>query len=185
MISKTLLLLTNHLNSYLKLYFRLNEDIAYLCSLKESGNNILPANRVSISLVNVEREWGGGIAFSRQDVSSKFSSQTAPSWQINVFILFSAIFQDKQYEESLQIFSGVLTFIQKNNRYSIPDTGEVFAIEPVNLSFQEQSNLWSICGGNYYPSILCKIRVLNVDEQEIQDLSVKISQPESNTKITS
>jgi hypothetical protein len=61
---------------------------------------------------------------------------------------------------------------------TIQESGITFSIEPINLSFHEQSNLWSICGGTYYPSIICKLRMLTVDEQEIPDLSAVIGNEE-------
>ncbi|MDR3062330.1 MAG: DUF4255 domain-containing protein [Dysgonamonadaceae bacterium] len=180
MIYKILSLLNHLLNDYLRLSFRLTENIAFLCPLKESGN-VFPANRISISLVGIERETGGGIHFNNQNIRGNLSRKTAPSWQLNLYVLFSAVFLEKQYEDSLQVLSGVLSFIQKNNTFSVPDSGTPFALEPVNLSFHEQSNLWGICGGNYYPSLLCKLRVLTIDEQEILDLSTIISKPETNS----
>ena len=173
MFYKTLLVLSQQLNDYLKLSFRLTEDIVYLCSVKDA-ENALSANKVGISLVNVERETGRGISFSQKNIGDSYSQKTAPSWQLNLYVLISAIFSDKQYEESVKVFSGVLSFLQKNNVLIINESGQSIAIEPVNLSFQELSNLWSICGGTYFPSILCKIRVLSIDEQEITELTTTV-----------
>lgn len=177
MLHKTLTYITGQLNEYLRLRFRLTNDIAFLAPPKESGNAI-SSNRVGISMVGVERETGAGISFNRQQVSDGQSKRSAPGWQLNIFILFAAVFRDKQYEESLQILSGILSFIQKNNVITIQESGITFSIEPVNLSFHEQSNLWGICGGTYYPSIICKLRMLTVDEQEILDLSSVIGNEE-------
>ena len=179
MFYKTLLVLSQQLNDYLKLSFRLTEDIVYLCSVKDA-ENALSANKVGISLVNVERETGRGISFNHKNIGDSYSQKTAPSWQLNLYVLISAIFSDKQYEESVKVFSGVLSFLQKNNVLIINESGQSIAIEPVNLSFQELSNLWSICGGTYFPSILCKIRVLSIDEQEITELTTTVK----NEKIT-
>lgn len=182
MIYKVLQTLTCNLNEYLKRCFSLTEDIAFLSPVKEV-NNAFPSNRISVSMVCIEREFGGGISFWQQQVSHTQSRKTAPIWQINVYVLFSAIFHEKQYEESLQVLSRVLSFIQKNNLISSQDSSMVsFAIEPVNLSFHEQSNLWGILGGVYQPSILCKVRTLAVDEQEIMDLSAVVGKPETQTK---
>ncbi|MMZ71029.1 hypothetical protein D1872_342480 [compost metagenome] len=53
----------------------------------------------------------------------------------------------------------------------------------MNLTMHELSNLWSICGENYYPSVVCKIRLLEVDAGEIIDLSHLITKPEQNTEL--
>lgn len=177
MIHKTLSGLAQLLNNYLKLSFKLTEDIAFLYPVKDFGN-ALPANKICISLVNVERETGGGIRFKYKTPDSDYSHKTAPPWQLNIYILITAVFSEKQYTESLHFFSGILSFIQKSNRLSVPDSGTPVSIEPVNLSFQELSNIWSICGGSYHPSILCKIRVLSVDEQEVSAVLPNIGKTE-------
>ena len=61
--------------------------------------------------------------------------------------------------------------------------GISFSLEVVNLSMHELSNLWSISGENYYPSVVCKIRLLQVDAGEIIDLSHIISSPQQNTEL--
>lgn len=173
----TLSFLTQTLNNYLKLSFKLTEDIAFLYPVKDFGNT-LSVNKICISLVNVERETGGGIRFKYKTPDNDYSHKMAPPWQLNMYVLIAAIFSEKQYTESLHFFSGILSFVQKNSLLSVPDSGTPVSIEPVNLSFQELSNLWSICGGNYHPSILCKIRVLSVDEQEISEVSPVIGNTE-------
>lgn len=170
MIYKALQLVTEQLNGYLKLSFKLRDDIAFLSPIKDA-DKVYPSNRVSITLIGLERETSGGISFQRTAISNSSVKRTAPAWQMNVNILISAIFQDKQYEDSLQMMSAILSFIQKNNMIVSQDQSVSFAIDPVNLSIQELANLWGICGDSYYPSMACRLRVLTVDENEILDMS--------------
>lgn len=181
MIYKTLYTFRLLLNDYLKQSFGLTQDIAFLCPVKDS-EKALSNNKINITLVNVERETGRGIQFKYTNTDSNHSRKTSPAWQLSIYVLISAVFSEKQYEESLQILSGILSFLQTNNLLTVQDAETPVSIEPVNLSFQELSNLWSICGGNYYPSLLCKIRVLTVDEQEISGMSTVIGKPEVETK---
>jgi len=95
---------------------------------------------------------------------------------MNFYTLFSSVFSEKQYEESLQILSTVFTYLQSNNTINIPQSSLSFAIEPVNISFNELSNLWSILGGSYYPSILCKIRALQINSEEVKQLQRVINE---------
>ncbi|MBB4036636.1 hypothetical protein GGR21_002542 [Dysgonomonas hofstadii] len=177
MLHKSLIYITRLLNDYLRLRFKLTNDIAFLTSPKESDNTF-PANRIGISMINLERETVTGISFNRKQVDSRQFRQSAPSWQLNIYILFAAIFQGKQYEDGIQILSGVLSFVQKNHMLTLQESGTTLSIEPVNLSFHELSNIWSICGGTYHPSIVCKLRALTVNEQEISDMSVAIGNEE-------
>jgi hypothetical protein len=182
MIYKIIYSLNQQLNDYLKSCFRLTEDIAYVSSVKDN-TNAFPANRVSVSIINIERELVGGIAYGRQNVSGNQSRKTAPGWQIKLYALIAAVFSEKQYKESLQIMSGILTFIQKNNLLFIQGVSPSFSIEPVNLSLQELSNLWSIFGGSYYPSLICKIRLITINEQEITDLSTLVNQADTGVGV--
>lgn len=175
MIFQVLTSLTQQINDYLKLHYKLKEDIAFLSPAKDSTNTF-PSNRISLFILNIEKENAGGLNFNRQSVSDTGLRKTAPSWQVNIYLLIAAIFVEKQYAESLQIMSGVLSFIQRNNRLTMQGGGNSIAIEPVNLSFQELSNVWSIFGGSYYPSLVCKIRTITIDEAETLDMSTAIGQ---------
>ena len=181
MIFEALQLLSGQLNDYLKIRFRLTEDIVFISPIKDTAKAF--PNRVALTLVGVERETAGGLSFQRRSLSNSTSVQSTPSWQINLNVLISAIFQEKQYEESLRLFSAVVAFIQKNNMVRSANEGIVFSLEVMNLTMHELSNLWSISGENYYPSLVCKIRVLEVDAGEIMDLSYIISKPETNAEL--
>lgn len=161
------------LENHLKLSLLINEEVVIMSSLN-SATISTPPNKMIISLVNVERETAGGINFKYQNVSEGHSKKNLPPWQLNLYVLFSAVFAEKQYEESLQVLFATLHFLQKNKNYTIPETNIQLAIEPVNLSFNELSNFWSILGGAYFPSILCKIRTIHIDTNEIAGLSKPI-----------
>lgn len=180
MIHKTLSSLVAHLNDYLRLCFRLKEDIAFLSPVKDTDNS-LPTNRISISIMGIERETAGGISFNRRAIDTGSVSKTAPPWYVNINVLIAAVFQDKQYDESIRVLSAILSFIQKNTTIPFKDSDR-FTLEMINLSVHDLSNLWGILGVNYLPSILCKARVLVIDEQEIMDLSTTIGRQQVNSK---
>lgn len=170
--------LLKKLSNHLKLSLLLNEDIVSLNSL----NNTIaatPINKVVISLVNIERETAGGINFSYQGGIGNQYNQNLPAWQLNLYVLISGVFSDKQYEESLQILSSILYFLQSNKNLTLEKTDIQLSIEPVNVAFNELSNLWSIFGGTYYPSILCKLRTLNINNNEIRKLLKPIIEKET------
>ncbi|MGV3613320.1 MAG: DUF4255 domain-containing protein [Fluviicola sp.] len=181
MIFESLQLLSGKLNDYLKIRFRLTEDIVFISPIKDPAKAF--PNRVAVTLVGIERETAGGVSFQRRVVSDTMSAQSAPSWQVNLNVLISVIFQEKQYEESLRLFAAVIAFIQKNNMVRSSGEEIAFSLEVMNLSMHELSNLWSISGENYYPSVVCRIRVLEVDSEEIMDLSHLITKPESEAQL--
>ena len=167
------------LSDYLKRTFMLNEDIVHLMSLMNQ-EKVIPSNKVHVFLTNIERETGGGIKFGQQK-SGDYYKTGGPSWQLNLYLMIAAVFNEKQYEESLSVISGVAMFLQSNNSFLIKNTTVNVNIEPVNLSFGELSNLWSICGNMYYPSLLCKLRTLNIDSNEIKHFGQIISRKDVDT----
>lgn len=178
MLYNSLSVLHRMLSNHLKLSLSLNDEIVLLRPL----NNMTvssPPNKLFISLVNVERETGGGMSFKSQAISEGQYNKNRPTWQLNLYVLFAAVFSEKQYDESLQVLSTALHFLQKNKNYTVEGTNIQLAIEPVNLSFSELSNLWSICGSSYFPSVLCKIRTINIDSNEISRLSKPIMNKET------
>lgn len=181
MIFEAIQLLSQQLNDYLKIRFRLTEDIVFISPIKDPSKSF--PNRVGITIVGVERETAGGVSFQRRVVSESVSAQSVPAWQISLNVLISVIFQEKQYEESLRLFSAVIAFIQKNNMVRSANEDIHFSLEVMNMTMHELSNLWSICGENYYPSVVCKIRLLAVDAGEIVDLSYLVSKPEQTTDL--
>lgn len=165
------------LSDHLKLSYELSQDIVSVCSV---GNReeMSVSNKMIISLINIERETASGISFNHKRESASQFKKTSPAWSINLYLLVAAFFSEKQYEEGLQLLSGSLLFIQTHNLVDLPGSSASFAIEPVNLSFNELSNVWSMCGNTYHPSILCKLRVLYVDSGEIKTLGPLIQKTE-------
>ena len=181
MISVTLSTFASLLSEHLKLSFNLNESIVCVQSLQEA--NKTTTNKIHIFLVNIERETSGGLKFNQQAISNTHYKKSLPAWQLNLYVVLAAAFSEKQYEESLQLISEMLLFLQSNNQFTLPQTNISLTTEPVNLSIQELSNLWSIFGGTYYPSILCKIRMLNINSNDIKQLTPAVSQHEPKTNI--
>lgn len=174
MISLTVSTFSVLLSDYLKKVFKLNEDIVSIMPLANQQNAI-SSNKVHLFLTNIERETGAGIKFGHQKSGDYYKSGGA-SWHLNLYLMIAAVFNEKQYEESLSIISAVAFFLQSNNSFKLLNSDIQVSIEPVNLSLNELSNLWSINGNNYYPSILCKVRTLNIDSDEIKHFGQVVRQ---------
>ena len=50
-------------------------------------------------------------------------------------------------------------------KFEVDGTG--YTIEIASLSTQDMNNVWTLLGGQYYPSVICKIRRLLIDTGEI------------------
>lgn len=176
MISTILHKISTILNDNIKLSFNLKRDLVKIQSI---DNNVTDAN-VFISLLSIERDTNGGISFNRKNLSSSHSAKGNPLWQINLYILIAAVFPKKQYPESLVLISEILQILQSNHIITFDQSGVQFTMEPVNVSFQELSNVWSITGGTYHPSIVCKVKTLQIDGEAIMQLDTVINERELN-----
>lgn len=60
---------------------------------------------------------------------------------------------------------------------------EKLSIEIVDMSMDALSNLWSLLGANYMPSVLYKIRILHFDESVVREFRPGVSKVVSYNKI--
>ena len=179
MISLALTTLSSLLSDYLKRSFRLNEDIVSL-QPPVSAEKSLPDNKIHLFPINIERETGAGIKFNQRTVSNEYYQKGAPSLFLNLYTVIAATFNEKQYEESLLLMSGVASFLQSNNLFLLPQTDTQISIEIENLSLTELSNIWSINGNRQYPAFICKLRNIIIDGNEIKHIGKLINQKEVN-----
>ncbi len=178
MLYATLRTLTDTLSSHLKLSLGLKDEIVSLSPL-DNTSVASPPNKVFVTLANIERETSAGISFHYRSTSGDRLQKNAPAWQLNVYVIFAAVFAAKQYEDGVRVLSSVFRFLQNNALFSVQSADRQLSIEPVNLPFSELSHIWGIYGGTYFPSVLCKIRMVHIDSREIKGTATPITQSQS------
>jgi hypothetical protein len=168
------------LNFYLKNRFSLGEDKVLLSNIVNQDGSlaITESDKVVITLVNIQEE----------TISSRVNSnmdQMRPI-NLNLYIMCSAYFIDKNYPESLKFLSAVISFFQANcvfNHNNTPDLDinvEKLTFEIVNQDLQGQSHLWGTLGGKYLPSVLYKVRMVTIQEGNVENDYSRISGLGSN-----
>ena len=113
-----------------------------------------------VSLLNVERETSGSISAPVQRTGDGRYARMPPLL-LNLNIMLAAVFDGRQYAESLSLLSDTIRFIQSVPKFTVE--GADYTIEVVNISTQDMNNVWTLLGGQYYPSVVCKIRRLSID----------------------
>jgi len=98
-----------------------------------------------------------------------------PVWHLNLTFILALISNQKQYSQSLKLLSSSLEFFQNENVFNIKlnENDRQFiriTVEPMNVTFQEISNIWSVLGGKYYPSLIGKIRMITIDSNQISTI---------------
>ena len=155
--------LAEKMNEFLSSYYERAEIIVEAGSIDATPNED-QSDKIILSIVNIERETAMGISAPYRNTKNN---------------MVAAVFSSKRYLESIQILSDSISFLQQNSILKLPDQGTI-TLEPVTISMQELSNIWSILGGHYYPSILCKARIISFDGTEIKDIKQRISSQKIN-----
>ena len=114
MIHQVLPFLAKEINTFFKLKYDLNEDKVVLSNIVNPDGSLAieEQNKVLLSLVNVEEETTvrQGKAYIRSK-SGSFSA-VAPPVKVNLLLLFSAYFENKNYVEAMKFLSGIIAFFQ-------------------------------------------------------------------------
>lgn len=157
----------------------------------EGGNvaeiNGMIGEKVLVTLVNIEEEY----TLSNQKYTRRINNQLIkkePPIVLNLYLLISFGFDN--YNNKLFQQTRTLEFFQKNKTFTTEVYPELKSQEIDKLVFKlftldmEQLNdLWSMMGGKFYPSLLYKIRLLEVDAKIPDGLGIPIEEIEIDTGI--
>jgi hypothetical protein len=167
--------------------FIANHIDRYLLQQQAQGNLILPAvkhpvilgnisqagtstdstlqNMIIVSLIKIEED-----RISRsQDNYIRVDQQVIyrnPPVYLNLDILFTANYEN--YKTALLLLSFVIQFFQFQNVFTpqnspdLPAGIEELIFDMKTLSLQDLNNLWGILGSKYIPSIVYKMRLIQI-----------------------
>lgn len=126
------------------------------------------ADGALITLVNIEEEPALRNTPHRVDVGGR-PMRREPSVFMNLYLQFSFDFQN--YGTSLLHLSNTIALFQ-NRRYFAADNAtlgnpfpeglERLMFEHHNMSFEALNNLWSVMGGSLFPSVIYKVRLIEI-----------------------
>lgn len=136
--------------------------------------------KIQISLIGIERETAQGMMMGKVGNTGRFTAVTSPPIHVNLNVMIAAVFNEKRYKESLTAISLAITFLQTESYFTTNEGGK-YTIEMCTPSPQEQSNMWTMMGGKYYPSVFCKIRGLTFDSGEMKQTLASIEENKIKT----
>lgn len=135
--------------------------------------------KIQLFLLNIERETATGVMAGKTSSSGRFSGVSTPALYANLNVVIASVFSDKRYKESLSFLSLAITFIQSTPHFTTID-GTKYTVELMTSSWQDASNIWALFGSKYYPSVVCKVRRLTFDSNEIKSTEISINNIEPN-----
>jgi len=174
MIDQTLQFIRNQLSEDDVLDLGLNDIITDNFHTLQSSPN---REGVFISLVNIEEEK----TLKNKPSYIRLNNQLKriePAVVLNLYVLFA--FKLSQYNTSIIKLSQVISFFQQHKFFSFnPNTDTQFFDPPIdrlifelhNMNFEQLNHIWSVLGGNHYPSVLYKVRIVKVQRNVQLDAS--------------
>lgn len=165
MIDVALGFIREQLDDALRSRFSVNDEMVVLSAITALDGNIDAgiANRVVLTLVNIEREAMVPALSPTPDLAD-VSSRALPRLNLNFDLLISSPF--RQYTDSLKYLSAVLDFFHDHPLFSpenspdLTDRAISLSLEMENLDRRAMNDVWSLRGGNYYPSVVYKVRLM-------------------------
>lgn len=172
MINKILTTYASKLEEYLSTFHRQPEGLATVGPIGNSTSE--RPDKMVVCLLNVERETSGGITPTVQKSTDGYVRRQPPLL-LNLNVMLAAVYDERRYGESLSVLSDTLRFIQSAPRFRVENSD--YTIEIVTLSTQDMNNVWTLLGGQYYPSVVCKIRRLTIDSENISASGTTATRP--------
>ncbi|WP_034292904.1 DUF4255 domain-containing protein [Herbaspirillum sp. RV1423] len=175
MINAAVSHLSIQLNQFLKQTYALTEDIVTMSGLVDAEGHAAPNtnNKLVVFLTNLEkdtvpyRQQNPGEAGALRAVVS-----SAPLY-LNLYVMIAANFNGANYSEALKLISGAIAYFQRfpvfDHQVSpgLDPRIEKLVLDIENLKIHELSNIWTLLGGKYLPSVLYKVRMVAFDTDDI------------------
>ncbi|MEO1517067.1 MAG: DUF4255 domain-containing protein [Bacteroidota bacterium] len=190
--------LNSHLNAIGQLDSGVNDDevqIANIATL-DSGLTADPpiANKVVLTMVRMEEESSlKNISTRRKNLSTDQTEYRNPPVHVHLYLLFSINSND--YENALTYLSRVVRFFQSKNVFTSKNTPPISStnahdqlnhfkliLDMYSPSFEEANNIWGMLGGRQLPHVMYKMRMLELELDQVKDRrpdirNIKINDP--------
>ena len=134
-----------------------------------NGNN--GTSDIIISLINVEENRMSRDPRNYRKSGSDLTYKNPPV-HLYLTLLFTALTSVSGYEKALQNLERVISFFQKryvfdhSNVNNMNEGIEKLVMEMVSINLEQLNHLWSILGGRYQPSVVYKMRMVTIDNED-------------------
>lgn len=176
MLSEVLVFLKNQLNAHLSaksgpLDGAAEELVVFVDDDKMDPINF-KVNAVSVLLINIEEEktLRDPDRYARQ-LPDGDPQKAQPDIRLNLYVLFAVRF--KQYQDGLSNLSLIIRYFQSHrvfnhqNAPELSDDIEQLVMELITLPLSEQNDLWSALRTTYHPSVLYKVKMVIIRDEDV------------------
>lgn len=188
MIDKAISFLVDELNDYIVRKTGVegpHVDLAHMADT-DSDKSMIKEGRMGCALINVEEE---RVAKAQRPISTSQGGQMGfqnPEIKLNLFVLFAANPREGNtsnfYKQALQLLSHTVCFFQGKYEFT-PDNSpnmdpelQLLRLDLVTIPLEEQSYLWGAISAAYMPSVVYRVRLISIREEEILETAPVISE---------
>lgn len=181
MINDALTFLVAQLNEYLQSKMGVAGLVVQKRIVKSDGSEVVGENKVICQLVNIEEERIGKAQLPMSASNSGTYQVRNPEIRVNLSVLFTAISPDTnannvedevEYVTSVKMLAFVIQFFQFRHvftRENSPSLGQFptidnLIVELYPISLENQNYLWAALGAKYRPSVVYKVRLITIFE---------------------
>ncbi|GAB5381067.1 MAG: hypothetical protein Alis3KO_04980 [Aliiglaciecola sp.] len=176
-----------HVVSELNTYFGLRTGAAadsnvVAASLFDVDGNVNSAaqNKVVMSMVNLEQDAVYKPLESFRTLPDGSSERLKPEININLYILFIANLSS--YFEAMKSLTNVISFFQLNPYFDYKSISGLenirgrLSFELFSMTFEQQNNLWGVLGAKYMPSVVYKVGMLEVRDDQVEGIAPPVKE---------
>jgi len=194
MIDELLDIIKEEADTFLKLKMKDTQEqyVKLVPIVDQDGKPAVVENSICMTLVKIEED-RDDIADSRYSTTSGNVVQYFnPPVKLNLYVLFSGTYidgQEKNYKEVLKRLSYLIAFFQSKNVFMSGNTPRMdprfgrIAVDIINQTLEQQNNLWAMLGNLYRPSLLYRLRVLKLSEEQISAVGETIKDKQIDNEI--
>jgi hypothetical protein len=174
MIHEIVPAIQQELNKFLRSKHNLNEDKVLLSNLMNVDGTLAvqETDKIVMSIVNIEQERSkSNTGTYEKTEKGDFIKVNAPV-NIQIYILFSAYFTPENYLEGIKFITSTIAFFQSRsgvfdpqNTPALNNLIDRLYTEMMPMEFRDLSNVWSLVGAKYLPSVLYKIKTIPVQHR--------------------
>ncbi len=141
-------------------------------------------NYVKMCLIRIENDLENMSTLNRPVTGKDRVTYYNKPIKLNLYVFFAASF--KNYTESLKFISYIISFFQSKKVFTSVNTpglktDEKIRMDLYNQTVEDQNQLWGMTGGNFCPSVMYKLRMVLIDEQQIQSMGASSKDLNLNT----
>ncbi|MCP3669611.1 MAG: DUF4255 domain-containing protein [Gammaproteobacteria bacterium] len=150
------------------------ESVVVAGSLFDLDGNVNTAtkNKVVLSMVNIEQDSVYREVEAFKQTEGGKGQRIKPKINVNLYLLFVANLAI--YTEAMKSIANVVSFFQINPSFDYADfvgtegpKGRM-SFDLFSMTFEQQNNLWSVLGAKYMPSVVYKVGMLEIKDQQIE-----------------